>query len=334
MVPTAVILGATLALLVLWLALAAWVIGARLRHDGNIRLRRRDARWLARGGDVRDWPRRRLRRAADSEHSEGAADAARELVRREGPRLLRQAQRPNQHRAHALRVLTRGGSRQAFDLLRAAYEDGTPEVRGAVVAITAEQIAPAADDLLLDILVSGAHPRSRTATDLTPRARGIVPKLLKLTADDDAEVRYWALMLLRGAAADERVKAAAVEASLDSSGTVRAAAARVLGASGAHDVQHVLQSLLADDVFFVRSHAARAVGEIGAEVLADDVAVLLADTNWWVRAAAKESLFTLGESGLHAATLMLDDVDGFARDSAREVVSAFRRETRPVELVG
>jgi HEAT repeat protein len=108
----------------------------------------------------------------------------------------------------------------------------------------------------------------------------------------------------------------------------------VLGASGADDVQHVLQSLLADDVFFVRSHAARAVGEIGAEVLADDVAALLADTNWWVRAAAKESLLTLGESGVHAATLMLDDVDGFARDSAREVVSAFRRDTRPVELVG
>ena len=61
---------------------------------------------------------------------------------------------------------------------------------------------------------------------------------------------------------------------------------------------------------------------------------LLADTSWWVRAAAKETLFLLGSSGLEAATEMLQDADGFARDGAREVVSAFRRETRPLELVG
>jgi HEAT repeat protein len=334
MVPTRLILDATVALFGVWLALAAWVVGARLHHDERIRLRRRDARWLERGGDARDWSRRRLRRAADGEHSEGAADAARELVRRNGPRLRRQAQRHNQRRAHALRVLTRGGSRFAWDLLRTAYADGTPDVRAAVVAIAAEQNAPAADKLLLDILVSGAHPRSRTATELAPRARRLLPALLELTVDDDSEVRYWALMLLRDAATDERVKGAAVDASVDSSGTVRGAAARVLGAGGAHDVQHVLRTLLGDDVFFVRAHAARAVGETGAESLADDVAALLADANWWVRAAAKESLFLLGESGLRAATEMLEDVDEFARDSAREVVSAFRRETRPLELAG
>jgi HEAT repeat protein len=87
-------------------------------------------------------------------------------------------------------------------------------------------------------------------------------------------------------------------------------------------------------VFFVRAHAARAAGEIGAEPLAGDVAALLADTNWWVRSAAKESLFLLGESGLLAASEMLQNEDGFARDSAREVVSSFRRESPPLELTG
>jgi HEAT repeat protein len=115
---------------------------------------------------------------------------------------------------------------------------------------------------------------------------------------------------------------------------VRAAAARVLGASHAQDVQHVVRALIADDVFFVRSHAARAAGEIGAGSLAGDIAALLADANWWVRAAAKETLFLLGDSGLRAATEMLENEDGFARDSAREVVSAFRRESRPLELAG
>ena len=31
---------------------------------------------------------------------------------------------------------------------------------------------------------------------------------------------------------------------------------------------------------------------------------------------------------------MLENDDGFARDGAREVVSAFRRESRPLELAG
>lgn len=336
MVPTSLILGATVALLVLWLALATWIVGARLRHDRSLRLRRRDAALLElETVDPRRWHRRRLRRTAGGEPGSGAARAAHELVRRNGPRLRRLAQRRNHHdRAHALRVLTRGGSRFAFDLLRTAYANGSPDVRAAVVGIAAEESRPEADDLLLDILVTGAHPRSRTATELAPRARRLLPELVVLTGDHDAEVRYWALMLLRHVADDDRAKAAAVAGSVDSVGTVRAAAARVLGASGAPDVQHVLRALLADDVFFVRSHAARAAGEIGAEALAGDIAALLADTNWWVRAAAKESLFMLGESGLHAASAMLENEDGFARDSAREVVSAFRRETRPLELAG
>lgn len=157
---------------------------------------------------------------------------------------------------------------------------------------------------------------------------------MSLTGDHEPEVRYWALMLLRDVAHDDRAKAAAVAGSVDSAGTVRGAAARVLGASGAPDVQHVLRALLSDEVFFVRSHAARAAGEIGAEPLAGDIAALLGDMNWWVRAAAKESLFLLGEAGLRAATAMLENADGFARDSAREVVSAFRRESRPLELAG
>lgn len=335
MVPTWLILSATVALLVLWLTLAAWVVGARLAHDRLVRLRRRDADLLDLGIDAKRWRRRRLRRTAGGEPSSGAAAAARELVRRDGSRLRRLAQRRNHHeRAHALRVLARGGSRFAFDLLRTAYANGSPDVRAAVVAIATEQERPEADDLLLDILVTGAHPRSRTATELAPRARRLLPELVSLTGDHDPDVRYWALMLLRHVADDDRAKAAAVAGSVDASGTVRAAAARVLGASRAQDVQHVLRALLADDVFFVRSHAARAAGEIGAESLAGDVAALLADTNWWVRAAAKESLFLLGDSGLGAAAAMLENEDGFARDSAREVVSAFRRESRPLELAG
>ena len=67
MVPTWLILSATVALLVLWLALAAWVVGARVSHDRLVRSRRRDARLLADGGDPTRWSRRRLWRTADGD---------------------------------------------------------------------------------------------------------------------------------------------------------------------------------------------------------------------------------------------------------------------------
>jgi hypothetical protein len=61
MVPTWLILSATAVLLGLWLALAAWVVGARLAHDRRIRLRRRDAGQLADGADPKRWSRRQRR---------------------------------------------------------------------------------------------------------------------------------------------------------------------------------------------------------------------------------------------------------------------------------
>jgi len=334
MVPTWLTLGTTVVLLVLWLALAAWVVGARLAHDRLIRLRRRDAGLLVGGADPQRWSRRRLWRTADGDWVPGTDVAARELVSRDGSRLRRLANGRGDRRSHALRVLTRGGSPFSFRLLRSALDSEHAEVRSAIVAIAAEQQTQSADDLLLQILVEGSHPRSRTATELTPRARRLVSHLIDLTDHTEPEVRYWALMLLRNTPDKPGTRAAAVRCSTDPSGTVRSAAARVLGATHAADVQHVLRPLLTDEIFFVRSHAARAVGEIGAAGLAGDVAALLADTSWWVRAAAKESLFLLGDDGLEAATEMLQDEDGFARDGAREVVSAFRRESQPLELVG
>jgi len=334
MVPTDVLASATAALLVLWAVVAAWIVGARVRDDRLRRQRGLDARRLAGAGDPALLSRRRLVRLADAEPGPGASAAARELVRRESPRLIRRAQRRAYGRTHALRVLARGESPVAYGLLRAARRRGSADVRRAVVAIAAEQQTPAADELLLDILADGDHPRSRTATELAPRAPRLVPYLLALGAHPEADVRYWAVMLLREAAADPRAKAAAVEALTDTAGTVRGAAARVLGACGASDVQPLLRALLADEVFFVRAHAARAAGDIGAHALAREIAALLADRSWWVRAAAKESLLVLGAAGHAAASSMLSADDAFARDGAAEVVSAFEREPQALVAAG
>lgn len=106
MLPVSVVASATLALPVLWLALAAWVVVARLRYDRGQGSRERDARLLAEGADPTGWRRRRLERLADGDPGRGAAVACFELVRRDSRRLRRRARERSFRRTQALRILT------------------------------------------------------------------------------------------------------------------------------------------------------------------------------------------------------------------------------------
>jgi HEAT repeats len=327
MVPTSLLTAAVAALGAAWLGLAVWIVGGRLVGGRRRRRSAAVADGLASGRlAARSFRSRRLRLVADGDFGVASARAAAELVRRDSPALLRSARRPGFRRTGALRVLARGGSPAAFAALREARADARPSVTAGVVAIAAEFDTQMADRLLLELLVVGDHPRSRTATELVPRVPRLVDELLALTDHSEPAVRYWALMLLRYADSEPGIAAAAVSASTAEEPLVRGAAARLLGVAGGSWELPVLRALLGDDVFFVRAHAARAVGELGAQALAADVAALLADENWWTRAAAKESLLVLGPAGLEAALAMRGDDDRFARDGASEVVDGFGRD--------
>jgi hypothetical protein len=260
-------------------------------------------------------------------------------VRRDHGRLIRKASTPSLRSTRELRVLARGGSAGTFEALRGFRSSGQPRLVAAVVAIAAELDTPQADELLLDVLVAGDHPRSRTATELAPRARRLVRQLLELTAGRDGAARYWALMLLGPLASSPQVMAVAAACTRDPEPAVRGAVARLLGAAPASYGLLPLRSLLADDSYFVRAHAARAVAEAGSESLADEVAALLADESWWVRAAAKESLLALGDSGREAAWGMSESQDRFAREGALDVIGLSERagdarERVPSERLG
>jgi HEAT repeat protein len=321
MFPVHSLLGVTLGLLALWVALSLWIVVGRSVHARRRRRLEADAAGLGAGTlPAAGCPSPRLRRVASGPDGPAARIAARELVRRESSRLLRLAGRRGLDRAGALRVLARGGSLLAFPCLRRARDGGRPDVIAAVVAIAGEIDVPEADRLLLDILVAGDHPRSRTATALETHAHRLVSQLLELSESPDPVLRYWALMLLPAVPGDARILAAALRAGTDVDAAVRGAAARLLGALASPDALLVIRSLLADDVFFVRAHAARAAARLGAGSVAREIAALLADASWWVRAAAKDSLLALGQSGFDAAVTMLADEDRFARDGASEVI--------------
>jgi HEAT repeat protein len=306
-----------------WIALAAWIIGDRLLHDRRAARAADDALALERGKlDPRRSSWRRLSQVADGAYGGSSTIAARELVRRNEWRLVSAALKPGFARTHALRELARGGSERSFALMRAARSAGEGDVVAATVAIAGGIDTTESTRFLLDVLVAGDIPRSRTADQLVPRVPRIVPELLALAGNEKAPVRYWAVMLLGWAPFSAEVRAVGVEASADPDEQVRAAAARLLGSCREPLVRLVLRALLADEAFFVRAHAARSIARSGAHSLSHDVAGLLADRNWWVRAAAKEALLGLGKEGLDAATAMLQSEDGFARDAATEVVLA------------
>ncbi len=325
MFSTAVLLLAAGFLGTCWVTLASWALGTRYIHDRALLRQGSDVDALSSGSlRLGDLSRRRLDRIALGASSPTAARAARALERADEAVLLRRAAsgRRKRSRLRALTILVRAGSPHAVDLLRSAVTAGDASVAASAMRLTSELRTHAADILLLDVLVEGRHPRSRTATELEPRAAHIRDELRELALHPDAGLRFWAVTLLGRNALDASSASVVAFRAADVDASVRAAAAEALGKAPPALTQPILRRLLDDDVFFVRAHAARGVGEARITALAGDVLPLLADTNWWVRASARETLLALGADGFRAAVAALDHHDRFARDGALEVVVA------------
>ena len=319
--PTLLLLAAILA--TGWVTLSAWVLGNRYLHDRAAQRRASDVERLVDGTlQGADLSRRRLRRVALGTRSPASAIAARALVHEDYAGLLRctlwGARKAT--RLRALTIFVRSDAPRAVSLLRAAVADTDPSIVASAVRLTSELSTRPADILLLDVLVDGSHPRSRTATELEPRSGRIRVELLKLAEHHDAGLRFWAVTLLGREQGDAAVAAALALRGNDLDPSVRAAAAEALGKVEPETSEPILRRLLDDSVFYVRAHAARGVSEARLDGLAGHVVPLLADVNWWVRAAAKESLLALGAEGFKAAVGALEHADRFARDGALEIV--------------
>jgi hypothetical protein len=305
-----------------WFALSSWLLGSRYIYDRAVLLRARDVERLEAGSlQVRDLSPRRLRRIAVGPFSPASTIAACALVRGEESALLRRAAGGRKSsRLRALTIIVRAGSPRALGLLRAAVGDEDTSIVAGAVRLTSELTTRDADNLLLDVLLEGSHPRSRTATELEPRSARMRSELLALAEHPEAALRFWAVTLLGREPSGASIASAVTLRASDIDPSVRAAAAEALGKVDSEVSKPTLGRLLEDNVFYVRAHAARGIGEAKIDELTGDVAALLADTNWWVRAAAKESLLALGANGFRAAVVALEHEDRFARDGALEII--------------
>jgi hypothetical protein len=319
----AVLLAAAASLFCCWAALGAWVLVDRFLHDRAHDCSRIDAEAYTDGLlDLTVIGRRRLTQLALGPSSPAAAAAASCLVGARWFPLVARASVPGQSRTRlqALTILVRAGFPDSLALIRSAIAENDPALTTAVLRLAGERQTEEADALLLEVLITGAHPRARTATELEPRAARLRERLITLVSDDDPALRYWAITLLAAEMADPPVALAVASRAGDDDANVRASVAEALGCVDARVARPLLRRLLTDDAFFVRSHAARAVAKAGDGVLAGKLLPLLADQNWWVRAAAKESLLQLGSEGLKVAQTALRHRDRFARDGALEII--------------
>ena len=174
-------------------------------------------------------------------------------------------------------------------------------MRAAIVAIAAEQQTPAADDLLLQILVDGVAPA------LAHRDRADAARAAARTAADRPHRSRRAGGQVLGADAAARRAPTSRARRLPPSAarsTRRAPSARLRHACSARPAPPTSSTSCARSSP-TRSSSSALTPHVPSARSAPRASPATSprcsrDTSWWVRAAAKESLFLLGDSGLRS----------------------------------
>jgi HEAT repeat protein len=321
-----------------WLGIFAYVIVTRAIYDVQKRIvdasRRRTRHRIVSaaraGGEVdvdRVLDRLRVaalvRAAADTSIRTPLARVfSQHLLRRAEPRIRALlVPRPERRwqRVGALRVAALGGLPGATTLLRDAIRSPDEEIQAAGIRILGELGTPAAHDLLVETVKTGAFARSRVASQLEGATLSV--ELLRPLLDDAQPiVRYWGTKLLEHASDSLAASDALLMAAADADANVRAAAAASLAADASEQATETLLTLLVDPSSHVRLHAARSIGRRGTVKAAGEVASLLRDQDWWVRTSAKRALENLGAEAVLAVTPHLRTNDEFGRNGAAEVL--------------
>jgi hypothetical protein len=250
--------------------------------------------------------------------------------------LARQARRRKAvARGRAVLLLSLLDLAGAVGIAASLLDDDDPDVRLAACAGLANIANDASARALIGALGDGILPRERLIERLG--APWAVDELLAaLAATERSKVRA-AVARALGLAPDPRAVKPLIELLEHGNEDERINAARSLG-SGADPivVAPVLSAALDDDSATVRAQAARALGALRAarspdwDIVCIGVAprlrLCLRDRDWWVRGNAAAALRGMGRTGHEQLEAAADDDDAFARDRARESLALLGRE--------
>ena len=335
----------------LWLAMSAWVVVDRVRHDRRQGRLRSIQRALSdptlealppieRAAAVRDMLTRLptlvvYRMTGDVDLAPWVREScARHALEQIGlQRMLRDAT-PHRganrkwRRISALHALVYARPDSIHALLRAALADADADVASAAASVLLRIGDERAAEILIGGLRSARLPASRIAARLERFTIPIDDLLRPLLTSPRAEARYWAATLLRNQHDHSGLAAAIVPLVDDADAPVRKAALLTLAAMQSPDVARLASWRLTDPVPYVRSAAINALAQTGErtpdrtrrQAIAAGIASSLADRDWSVRTAAKDALARLGPATWRAVAAELSSTDAFARNGAAEVL--------------
>jgi hypothetical protein len=222
-------------------------------------------------------------------------------------------------RIAALQVMASSDSPDAYEALDRALRSGIEQLATAAVGmLTALDDRPAAK-LLVTALGEGAYRESRLAAAFDRMTVTRADLLAPLFDSVKPASRFWAARLAARLVASEWADAIR-SMTRDRNPLVRRAAVEALGVIGGEHDRDLLLACFADPVPFVRVHAARAAAAYRDDEVSIRLVGLLADHEWIVRASARQALRRLGDVATGAVAEALWDADGFAANSAAEVM--------------
>jgi len=206
-----------------------------------------------------------------------------------------------------------------YAVIEATRSDDAHVAHAAVEALAGYD-DPRAFAALLDGLGRVPLPPSRVA-DIARRSRasGRIAALRAHADSDDPLARFWTAFLLGVVGSDAAVPPL-IRLSGDDDANVRANAVEALGGWSGADAVAAIAARLDDPIWFVRAHAVRALGRARPRGGAERIAPLLRDPQWWVRSNAAGALEEYGRAALPILERMLEDPDRFARNKAAEVL--------------
>ena len=206
-----------------------------------------------------------LRRAA-------AAEALAHVADHDGRLALTRALSDGDHdvRLAAAASLVKLGAAPPLDHLIATLgAQRTPSARiGQILSLMFQQHPGEVLDLAQDAKLNGFVRSKAIETIAGTGELALLPHLIALARDDDADVRT--------------------------------AAVRGLGRLSHPDTSEAIQRAFGDPAWFVRAAAAEAAGRMGLYELVPALTALVDDSVWWVRFRASEALIALDEAGRSA----------------------------------
>jgi len=225
-------------------------------------------------------------------------------------------------RLRASRAISTLASPEHLLLVHDLLGDPSPAVRLSAATALERLPSPGLAAALLERAVASRGAERNHLVEILVRSETLVAPVMTARLSEPADDETLRVLLRLAARVGEpSLLSYVVPHASSESVEVRIAAATCLRSFPHPQTSNTLRRLLTDRAWEVRARAAASLGIIGAIEAIGDLEMALCDPNWWVRLRAAIALRLVGSLGVEALEAVRPEVDRFAYDMARYVLS-------------